>query len=137
MSRSAKMLLTFEFWLNWTQGVKAKHCRVLSTNFLLSVQYKTDTKQNMVFSLALLNWRKNSNFFMIAVWGSDSMKQNYRGLTFKRPHNFWTKFRNSGSEWHCIYVCTRFERLGSQSRCNFHSFYYRYMKTSRCIKYRK
>ena len=54
--------------------------------------------------------------------GSDSMKRNYRGLTFKRPHNFWTKFGNSGSEWHCICLCTRFERLGSQSRCNFHSF---------------
>ena len=54
------------FGLNWTQGVKAKHCQVLSTNFLVSVQYKTDTKQNMVFSVALLNWRKNSNFFILS-----------------------------------------------------------------------
>ena len=53
------------FGLNWTKGVKAKHCWALSTNFLFSFQYKTDTKQNMVFSVALLNWRKNSNFFIL------------------------------------------------------------------------
>ena len=43
---------TFEFWLE--QGVKVKHCWALSTNFLFSVQYKADSKQNMVFSVALL-----------------------------------------------------------------------------------
>ena len=53
------------FGSNCTQGVKAKHCWVLSTNFLFSVQYKIDTKQNMVLSVALLNWRKNSNFFTL------------------------------------------------------------------------
>jgi len=52
------MLSTFEFWLNWTQGVRAKHCRWLSRNFLFSYQYKADTKQNMVFSVALLNGTK-------------------------------------------------------------------------------
>ena len=46
------------FGSNWTQGVKAKHCWVLSTNFLFSVQYKTDTKQNMGFSVALQNGAK-------------------------------------------------------------------------------
>ena len=51
------------FCLNWTQGVKAKHCRALSPNFLASVQYKIDTEQNMIFSVALLNGLKNSNFF--------------------------------------------------------------------------
>ena len=50
------------FGLNRTEGVKVKNCRALSTNNLFSVQYKTDTKQNNVFSVALLNERKNSNF---------------------------------------------------------------------------
>ena len=31
----------------------------------------------------LLNWYKNSNFFKIAVWPSDSMKPNVRAFTFK------------------------------------------------------
>ena len=31
-----------------------------------------------------LNWRKNSNFFKISVWQSDSMKRNYRGFTCKK-----------------------------------------------------
>ena len=30
----------------------------------------------------LLNWRKNSNYFKIAVWQSDSMKRNFMGFTF-------------------------------------------------------
>ena len=30
----------------------------------------------------LLNWRKNSNYFKIAVWWSDSMKRNFGGFTF-------------------------------------------------------
>jgi hypothetical protein len=40
LSRSGKMLSTFKFWLelNMTQGVKAKHCWALSTNFLFSVK---------------------------------------------------------------------------------------------------
>ena len=34
-------------------------------------------KHNQVFLNALLNWRKNSNFFKLAVLQSDSMKRNY------------------------------------------------------------
>ena len=30
----------------------------------------------------LLNWRKNSNYFKIAVWRNDSMKRNFRGFMF-------------------------------------------------------
>ena len=30
----------------------------------------------------LLNWRKNSNYFKIAVWRSDSMKWNFGGFIF-------------------------------------------------------
>ena len=56
LSQSGKMLSTFQFWL--CKGVKAKLYRGLSTNFLFSVQYKADTKQNMVFSVALLNGTK-------------------------------------------------------------------------------
>ena len=48
----------FEFWLELNKGVKAKHCRAMSTNFFFSVQYKTDTKKNMGFSVALLNGAK-------------------------------------------------------------------------------
>ena len=56
--RSSKMLLTFEFWLNWIQVLKAKHCCGLSTNLLFSFQYKPGIKQNMVFSAAMLNVAK-------------------------------------------------------------------------------
>ena len=31
----------------------------------------------------VLNWRKNSNYFKIAVWQSDSLKRNFRRFTFK------------------------------------------------------
>ena len=44
---------------------KALKKLVLSTNFFFSVQYKIDPKQNMVFSVALLNGSKNSNFFTL------------------------------------------------------------------------
>ena len=47
----------------------------------------------------LLNWRKNSNYFKIAKWQSDSMKRNFWGFTFNNPefiiqkvsvlHIFW------------------------------------------------
>jgi hypothetical protein len=50
---SQSRLLTFEFWLNRTQVVKAKHCWGLSTNFLFSVQYNPDTKQNIFFFSSL------------------------------------------------------------------------------------
>ena len=29
-----------------------------------------------------MNWRKNSNYFKIAVWRSDSMKRHFRGFIF-------------------------------------------------------
>ena len=32
----------------------------------------------------LLNWRKPSTYFKIAVWQSDSMKRNFGGFTFNR-----------------------------------------------------
>ena len=51
--RSSKMLLTFEFWLNWIQVLKAKHCCGLSTNLLFSFQYKPDIKQNMVVKIEI------------------------------------------------------------------------------------
>ena len=47
---------------------------------VVNFQYEADPKQNMFFFSflsALLNWRKNPNFFKIAVWGSNSMKRNY------------------------------------------------------------
>ena len=50
MSRSGKCCQHLNFGLNRTKGVKAKQCWALSTNFLFSVQYKADPKQNMVFS---------------------------------------------------------------------------------------
>ena len=49
MSRSGKCCQHLNFGLNWTQGVKVKHFWALSTNLLFSVQYKADSKQNMVF----------------------------------------------------------------------------------------
>ena len=58
MSRSSKCCQHLNFGLIWTQGVKVKYCWALSINFLFSVQYKTDTKQNMVFSVVLLNGAK-------------------------------------------------------------------------------
>ena len=41
--------------------------------------------ENPVFitGMGLQCGHKNSNFFTIAlIWGSDSMKQNYKGITF-------------------------------------------------------
>ena len=49
------------FGLNWTQGVKAKHCWLLSTSFLFTVQYKADTKQNMILS-SLAEWMQKFKF---------------------------------------------------------------------------
>jgi hypothetical protein len=60
----ARCCQQLDFGLNRTEGVKAKYCRALSTKFLFSVQYKTDKKQNMVFSVALLTGHKN--FFKLA-----------------------------------------------------------------------
>ena len=55
------------------------HCNSLVS--LLSIQSKTWSS----FLSALLNWRKNSNFFKLAVLRSDSMKRNYEGLIFNLP----------------------------------------------------
>ena len=46
------MLSTFEFWQYLNTRCKGKTLLGLSTNYLFSVQYKADTKQNMVFSVA-------------------------------------------------------------------------------------
>ena len=61
----ARCCQPLNFGLNWTQGVKKKHCWAFSTNFLFSVQYKDDIKQNMVFSVVLLHGRKDSNSFIL------------------------------------------------------------------------
>ena len=45
---------------------------------VLSIQSKTWSS----FLSALLKWRKNSDFFKLAVLLSDSMKRNYEGLNF-------------------------------------------------------
>ena len=66
--------------------------------------FSSVVKQNMIFFSffsGLLNGRKNSNFFKIAVEGSDSMKGNYGGFTFKRQNPLLLKLiifkrRNSG-----------------------------------------
>ena len=45
-------------WVGW--DVKAKHCWVLSTHFLFSVQYRADTNQNMFFfSVISVAWWMN------------------------------------------------------------------------------
>ena len=47
------------------------------------VQFSSKAKHDFFsFLSGLLNGRKNSNFFKIAVEGSDSMKRNYWGFTF-------------------------------------------------------
>ena len=50
----------------------------MSTNFNI-VQAKHDF---LSFLSALLNWRKKSNFFKLAVLQSSSMKWNHEGLIF-------------------------------------------------------
>ena len=76
------------FGLNWTQGVKAKRCRALSPNFLASVQYKIDTEQNMIFSVALLNGLKNSNFFTLPNLDKIQLQAFLNPLDFTTPP-FW------------------------------------------------
>ena len=73
MSRSGKKLSTFEFERQNIAGCcKQTFC----------VQFSSKAKHDFFsFLSGLLNGRKNSNFFKIAVWGSDSMKRNYRGFT--------------------------------------------------------
>ena len=57
---------------------KAKHCWALSTNFLFLFSWYFF----LIMFCFLLNWRKNSNYFKIAVWQSDSTKRNFRGFIF-------------------------------------------------------
>jgi len=53
---------------------KAKQCWVLSTNFSVQLsRFKAKHDREELSSLAEL--AKKSNFFKIAVWGSDPMKQ--------------------------------------------------------------
>ena len=60
------MLSTFEFWLELKTRCKGKTLLALRTNFLFSVQYKADSKQNMFFfSTKNLNGCKHSNFFKL------------------------------------------------------------------------
>ena len=59
---------------------KAKHCWALSTNFLFLFSWYFF----LIIFCFLLNWRKNSNYFKIAVWRSDSMKRNFRGFIFTK-----------------------------------------------------
>ena len=61
---------------------KAKHCWALSTNFLFLFSWYFF----LIMFCFLLNWRKNSNYFKIAVWWSDSMKGKFRGFTFTNFH---------------------------------------------------
>ena len=65
LSRSGKMLSTFEFWLELNRRCKGKTLPGVVNKLFFSVQYKTHTKQNMVFSVALLNGCKNSTFFTL------------------------------------------------------------------------
>ena len=57
---------------------KAKHCWTLLTNFSFLFSWYFF----LIMFCFLLNWRKNSNYFKIAVWWSNSMKQNFREFTF-------------------------------------------------------
>ena len=57
---------------------KAKHCCALSTNFLFLFCWYFF----LIMFCFLLNWRKNSNYFKIAVWRSDSTKGNFKGFIF-------------------------------------------------------
>ena len=59
------MLSTFEFWLELNRRCKGKTLPGVVKKRVFSVQYKNDTKQNMLFSVALMNGRKNSNFFTL------------------------------------------------------------------------
>ena len=86
-SKYSKWLLNFEFWLNlvWLgEKCKAKTLLVNEIFFTLhrychlpvsvhSIQSKTWSS----FLSALLNWRKNSNFFKLTVLQSDFMKWSY------------------------------------------------------------
>jgi len=58
LSRSGKMLSTFEFWLELNRRCRGKTLPGVVNKLLFSVQYKTDTKENMVFSVALLSGAK-------------------------------------------------------------------------------
>ena len=68
--------------LNRTECVKAKHCRGLSTNIMFSVQYKTDTKQNMVFSVAFAEWAQKFKFLYTTGSWQDSTKAFLNPLDF-------------------------------------------------------
>ena len=63
---------------------KAKYCWALSTNFLFLLSWYFF----LIMFCFLLNWRKNSNCFKIAVWRSGSMKRNFRGFIFNFQ-NLW------------------------------------------------
>ena len=53
-------------WISdWTWLVKAKHCQVLSPNFFFQFNVKL-IQRKIVFSVALLNVRRNSNFFALS-----------------------------------------------------------------------
>ena len=71
--------------LHWTANLnfdliykKAKHCWTLTINFLFPFSWYFF----LIMFCFLLNWQENSNYFKIAVWLSDSIKRNFRGLIF-------------------------------------------------------
>ena len=82
------------------------------------------------FLSALLNDRKNSNFFKIAVLqGSDFMKRNYGGLPltkWAKLRIFWatlTSQRFSGLLWYRVTACTD---VGAAHSGTFKPIFFRY-----------
>ena len=65
---------------------KAKHCWGLSTNFLFLISWYLF----LIMFCFLLNWRKNSNYFNIAVWQSESNVVVFNLNLFAYP-NFYTR----------------------------------------------
>ena len=65
---------------------KAKHCRALSTNFYFLFSWLSF----LIMFCFLLNWRKNSNYFKIAVWRSDSTE--LRGIYLYENWNYNSNF---------------------------------------------
>ena len=71
----------FSHW-NFLYSAQILHCH--SPVLVLSIQRKTWSS----FLSALLNWRKNSNFFKLAVLRSNSMNGARRALSLTFSRNF-------------------------------------------------
>ena len=82
---------------------------------VLIIQSKTWSS----FLSAMLNWRKNSNFFKLAVLQSNSLKRNYKGLIFTR----WILKKLVACKTHRMIYFSMiffFVKLITETSCHFH-----------------